>query len=81
MADEIGDVQGVDRLRNMLFEAAKLLKEKKIGPEEAKAFAELGQTMINTAKVEMDFMRLTKQQIPTRFFPQGQAKQLPDADK
>lgn len=44
-------------LRDVMFDTLQLLKDKKITVEEAKAMSEIGQTIINSAKVEVDYIR------------------------
>lgn len=46
-------------LRNHLFESIELLKEKKIDVATAKAISELGQTIINSGKLELEFIDKT----------------------
>lgn len=45
-------------LRKHLFETLEALKDKGMPVERAKAIAEVAQTIINSAKVEVDFMRM-----------------------
>jgi hypothetical protein len=60
-------------LREHLFETLQALKdkEKPMDLERAKAVAEIGQTIINSAKVEVDYLKVTGQGQHTRseFFP------------
>lgn len=51
----------IQDLRNHLFETIELLKdeESKMSIEKAKAIAEVSQVIINTAKLEIDFIRAT----------------------
>lgn len=44
-------------LRDVMFDTLQLLKDKKITVEEAKAMSDIGQTIINSAKVEVDYIR------------------------
>lgn len=48
----------IDDLREFLFFALEGLKDGKLDVERAKAMAEIGQTVINSAKVEVDAMRV-----------------------
>ena len=60
-------------LREHLFETLQALKDKDkpMDLERAKAVAEIGQTIINSAKVEVDYLEVTGQGQHTRseFFP------------
>lgn len=53
MSDNIGT------LREQLFETMRELRSGKIDVEKAKAISELGQTIINSAKVEVDYAKVT----------------------
>jgi hypothetical protein len=44
-------------LRDSMFEALQMLKEGKITIEQAKAVSEIGQVIINSAKVEVDYIK------------------------
>lgn len=46
-------------LRESLFDTIDALKDGKMSVENAKAVAELAQTIVNTAKVEVDFISKT----------------------
>ncbi|UCV13788.1 hypothetical protein [Quatrionicoccus australiensis] len=48
----------IDDLREFLFFALEGLKDGKLDVERAKAMAEIGQAVINSAKVEVDAMRV-----------------------
>jgi hypothetical protein len=50
-------MNNIDDLRATLFESIKLLKEGKLDVAQAKAISEMSQVVINSAKVELDFMR------------------------
>jgi hypothetical protein len=47
----------VDALRQHMFDTLQGLKDKSMDIETAKAMAEVGQVLINSAKVENDFIR------------------------
>jgi len=47
----------INDLRNHLFETIELLKEKQMDPSEAKAITSAAQAIINSAKVEVDFIK------------------------
>jgi uncharacterized protein with FMN-binding domain len=51
----------IQDLRDHLFETIELLKDddKRMNIEKAKAISEVAQTIINTAKLEVDFIRAT----------------------
>jgi hypothetical protein len=59
----------IDALRDHLFATLAALRdpEKPMDIDRAKAVSEVAQTIINTAKVEVDFMRQTGQTAPPRF--------------
>lgn len=48
----------IEDLRNHLFETIELLKEGEIDIEKAKAIADIGQVLVNTAKIEVDFLKI-----------------------
>ena len=47
----------INDLRDAMFETMTALKEGKITIEQAKAVSEIGQVIINSAKVEVDYIR------------------------
>jgi hypothetical protein len=47
----------IEHLRNHLFEAIEMLKDGEIDVEKAKTIADLGQVIVNSAKVEVEFLR------------------------
>ena len=49
----------IEDLRNHLFETLERLKEGDIDIATAKAMADVGQVIINSAKIEIDFIRVT----------------------
>lgn len=49
--------KNISDLRDGLFEAMQLLKDGKLSVEQAKAISEMGQVIINSAKVEVDYIR------------------------
>ncbi|MFW8567013.1 hypothetical protein [Orrella sp. 11846] len=49
--------KNISHLRDELFDAIALLKEGKIDVNQAKAISDLSQNIINTAKVEVDYIR------------------------
>ena len=47
----------IQDLRDHLFETIELLKINKLDIDKAKAIADVAQVIVNTAKVEVDFLR------------------------
>jgi hypothetical protein len=46
-----------DSMREIIFDSMKMIKEGKLTPDEAKSISILGQTIINSVKVEVDFIK------------------------
>lgn len=65
----------IEDLRNHLFETIEALKDadKPMDVDRAKAIAEAAQVIVNSAKVEVDFMRAIGSQKGTGFIPDGPA--------
>lgn len=61
----------IEDLRNHLFETIEMLKdaEKPLDVERAKAIAEAAQVIVNSAKVEVDFMRAVNATKGSGFIP------------
>lgn len=59
----------IEDLRNHLFEALEMLKGGEMDVERAKAMSGVAQTIINSAKVEVDYLRATEQIRGTGFIP------------
>lgn len=59
-------------LRAILFETIQGIKGGSIDIEKAKAINELSQTIINSAKVEVDHMRIAGSQSTSDFIPSKQ---------
>lgn len=59
----------VNDLRDELFQALKDLRAGKINAEQAKGISEIGQTIVNSAKVEVDYARVTEQRSGSGFIP------------
>jgi hypothetical protein len=57
----------IQDLRHHLFETIEMLKDKDIDIATAKAIAEVGQVIVNTAKVEVSFIRATQSTDDTGF--------------
>lgn len=77
MSDSIVD------LRQHLFDTIKALKdpEKPMEIERAKTIADVAQVIINSAKVEVDFVRAHGKEISTGFMPAQQIAQEPGAPR
>ena len=67
--------QNIKYLREKLFKVMDDLLEKKIDVTTAKALNETAQVLVNTAKVEVSFMRLNGS-IGSGFIPNGETKQI-----
>lgn len=70
-------------LRESLFKALDDLSEKSASPEaiaRAKAVSDIAQTLINTAKVEIDYIRATGGQAGTGFLGGAASPALPGGD-
>lgn len=69
----------IEDLRNHLFETLEKLKDGDMEVETAKAVSGVAQTIINSAKVEIDYLRLTEQRSGTGFIPDecGRKSELP----
>lgn len=69
----------IEDLRGYLFDTIKALKDpdKPMELERAKAIANLAQVVINTAKVEVDYLRIQGNGKGTGFIPEKQIEQQP----
>lgn len=65
-------MNNIDDLRAHLFDAMKSLKDGTMDVERAKAMAETAQVIINSAKVEVDFLRVNGG-VGTGFIPEQKA--------
>lgn len=65
----------IEDLRNHLFETIEKLKDGDIDIEKAKAIADLSQVIVNSAKVEVDFLK-TVGRNSSEFFPLDETKKL-----
>lgn len=65
--------RNIETLREHLFDALDSLKAGSMDVDKAKAVSEIAQTIINSAKVEVDFMRARGNDRSTGFVPE-----LPD---
>lgn len=68
------DIQG---LRARLFDTIDALKSGTLDVERAKAISELTQVVVNSAKVEVDFLRATERH-DSAFLVAGASRQLAD---
>lgn len=50
-------MKNITDLRNSLFETIQMLKEGKIEVSQAKAISDIGQVIVNSAKVELDYVK------------------------
>jgi hypothetical protein len=57
----------IQDLRHHLFETIEMLKDKEIDINTARVIAEVGQVIVNTAKVEVSFIRATQSTEDTGF--------------
>jgi hypothetical protein len=48
----------IEDLRDHLFETIEMIKEGDMELDKAKAIAELAQVIVNSAKIEVDFMKI-----------------------
>jgi len=69
----------IDDLRNHLFETLEALKdpEKPMDLERARAVAEVSKVIVDSAKVEVDFLKVTGAVNSTGFIPQGEQTVTP----
>lgn len=51
--------KNINDLREAMFDTLASLKKGEITVEQAKAMAEIGQTIVNSAKVEIEFVKTT----------------------
>lgn len=65
----------IQDLRDHLFETIEKLKDGEIDLDKAKAIAEIAQVVVNSAKVEVDFLRAVGNK-ESYFFPVNPDKQL-----
>lgn len=56
-------------LRAVLFDTLRGLKDGSVKPELAKAINDVGQTLINSAKLEVDYLKATGTNVGTGFIP------------
>lgn len=66
-------------LRETLFETLRGLKDGSVSPEKARAINETGQTIINTAKVEVEYLKQTGARAGTGFIAIAKSEHDPHA--
>lgn len=62
-------MSNINELREHLFDTLRGLKDGSVDVEKARAMSDVAQVIINTAKVEVDYLRATGQQSGTGFVP------------
>lgn len=67
----------IETLRDHLFDALDALKAGSMDVDHAKAVSDIAQTIINSAKVEVEFMRARGSDRSTGFVPELPAPQQP----
>jgi hypothetical protein len=69
----------IDDLRNHLFETLEALKddEKPMDLDRARAVAEVAKVIVDSAKVEVDFLKVTGAARSTGFLPDGEEETVP----
>lgn len=69
----------IEDLRNHLFETLEMLKDGEMDVDRARAVSGVAQTIINSAKVEIDYLRVTEQRSGTGFIPdeKGRESEMP----
>lgn len=69
----------IDKLREHLFDTLTALKDKDdpMDIERAKAISEVSQTIINSAKLEVEHMRVSGRPSSSGFIPQQELKTIP----
>lgn len=71
MANRTNDIS---ELRGHLFEALEQLKKGKISEERARAMSNVAQTIVDTAKVEVEYLKVTEQVEGSGFLPVDRRK-------
>jgi len=72
----------IEDLRNHLFATLEALRDEEnpMDVERAKAVSDVAQTMINSAKVEVDYLRVTEQTRGTGFIENEKPSLAPASD-
>jgi hypothetical protein len=71
----------IEDLRDHLFETIEMLKDGDMDIQKAKAIKDVAQTIVNSAKVEVDFLKFTKEGNGSGFFPIDERKQIENKPK
>lgn len=76
----------IEDVRNHLFAALERLndEDEPVSEQElarARAIAEVEQVIINSAKIEVDYLKATKRKQGTGFIPAGESIELPAPEK
>lgn len=73
----------IEDLRNHLFETLEALKDKEapMDLERARAVSDVAQTIINSAKVEVEFLKATGSRLGSGFIPDDPKRELPHGDR
>jgi len=66
----------IEELRSILFDTIREVKRGEIDLDKAKAIENLSQTIINSAKVEVDYMRVTDKTTGTAFLEKKPEQEL-----
>lgn len=69
--------ESIHDLRGILFATLRAVQSGEMELDRAKAVSDLSQTIINTAKVEVEYERVTGRKIATQFLPTEQADSKP----
>jgi hypothetical protein len=71
----------IQELREILFETLRGVKDGTVSIERGKAVGELTQTIVNTAKIEVEFIKATKGKVKgSGFIPEQDTPALPNSD-
>lgn len=69
-------MENIKELRTFLGDVMKGLKDGTVSNEKAKTIRDLGQVLVNSAKVEVDFIKAAKVKDATDFISSGVVKSL-----
>lgn len=73
----------IEDLRNHLFETLEKLKDEESPMDlaRARAVSDVAQTIINSAKVEVEFLKATGSRLGSGFIPEDPQPTLPNGDR
>jgi hypothetical protein len=74
-------MKNIKELRSLLGQAMQDLRDGKIDTNKAKVISDLGQVIVNSAKVEVDFIKAAKVKNATDFISDGIIKPLVEKSK